>query len=77
MGFGFIQSEKEPFYRFILRDLHDIYRQLNLPDPRVVLTDKEKVAIEAEVHAVYLARQQEYSREGQSLPPQRYSFIQR
>jgi len=51
VGFGFIQSEKEPFYRFILRDLHDIYRQLNLPDPRVVLTDKEKAlmnAIEAE-----------------------------
>ena len=45
MGFGFTQSEKEPF---ILRDLHDIYRQLN---PRVVLTDKEKAlmnAIEAE-----------------------------
>jgi len=51
VGFGFIRSEKEPFYRFILRDLHDIYRQLNLPDPRVVLTGKEKAlmnAIEAE-----------------------------
>jgi hypothetical protein len=35
VGFGFIQREKEPFYRFILRDLHNIYRQLNLPDPRV------------------------------------------
>ena len=71
VDFGFIQSEKSHFtYRFILRDLHDIYRQLNLPDPRVVLNDKGKALMNARVSrpnflsqsAVYLVRQQEYSR---------------
>jgi hypothetical protein len=33
VGFGFTQCEKEPFYPFILLNLHDIYRQLNLLDP--------------------------------------------
>jgi hypothetical protein len=42
-----LDSSRVKIYLYILRDLYDIYRQLNLPDPRVVLTDKEKALMNA------------------------------
>jgi hypothetical protein len=72
VGFGFIQSEKSHF----IGSFFGIC-MMNLPDPRVVLNDKGKALMNARVlrpnffsqSAVYLVRQQEYSRGGQNLPP--------
>jgi len=45
VGFGFVQNEQEPSLTFILNNLRDIYRKLNLADPRTFLVDKDHALI--------------------------------
>lgn len=52
VGFGFVKDEKEPSLTFLLRNLRDIYRNLNLPDPRTFLIDKDEALMNS-IKAVF------------------------
>jgi MULE transposase domain len=47
VGFAFVSNEQEPSYEFVLKNLADIYRQLTLPSPKPILTDKAKALLNA------------------------------
>jgi MULE transposase domain len=47
VSFAFVSNERESSYEFVLKNLTDIYRQLTLPSPKSILTDKDKALLNA------------------------------
>lgn len=47
VGFAFLESERSEDYAWVLRHLRDAYGALGLPDPEVIVTDRDLASMQA------------------------------
>ena len=47
VAFAFLSTEKQESYDFVLNNLANVYRQLTLPPPKTILTDKDKALLKS------------------------------